>query len=365
MVFNKGAAKKSSHNSRNLNGTLKLKLIVIIVLCAFGVLILYVCFSSLMGPVGGDLITEEVIQVKPGMSAAEIGNLLSQRKLIRSVLMFRIASKINGTSRSLKAGEYALSRDMNTLQILHKMASGEAALYSFTIPEGTTLSQIAGYWEEREFGTIDDFTEALQDPEIRRKHGINVDSLEGYLFPDTYKLPRGISEQKAIDKMLTQFEKNTSDLMGGEISSESVSIMEKSFSLHEIISLASIIEREAGVEEEKPVISAVFHNRLRRGQKLESCATVLYILGYPRRKLTLEDLSIFSPYNTYISEGLPPGPICNPGRGSIVAALRPSGDRYLYFVSNNDGTHYFTESYDDFLNAKRRYKDGYMGTQDD
>jgi UPF0755 protein len=112
------------------------------------------------------------------------------------------------------------------------------------------------------------------------------------------------------------------------------------------------------VEYEKPVISAVFHNRLRRGHRLESCATVLYSLGYPRRKLTYKDLNVKSPYNTYTHRGLPPGPICNPGLKAIAAALNPSKDEYLYFVSKNDGTHYFTEDYDKFLSAKRKYQDG-------
>jgi UPF0755 protein len=137
-----------------------------------------------------------------------------------------------------------------------------------------------------------------------------------------------------------------------------IHIAGKNFSLHEVISLASIIEKEAKVEYERPIISAVFHNRLRLGRKLESCVTVLYSLGYPRRKLTERDLrNTRSPYNTYIHPGLPPGPICNPGLGSITAALNPSKDRYLYFVSKYDGTHYFAESYREFLNAKRKYQD--------
>ena len=325
--------------------------VALVIVLVSGILALYVYSSRLLGPVGGDPAAEELIQIRPGMNATEIGTLLAERGLIKSVFMFRVASALNGTSRSLKAGEYALSGDMGTFQILRKIASGEAALYAFTIPEGVTISQIAGYWQGRGFGTVDDFIKTTRDPEIREKHGINSDSLEGYLFPDTYMFPHGISEREAIDEMLRQFDKNMSDLMDGMVKSE--------LSRHEVISLAAIIEKEAKLEEEKPVISAVFHNRLRRGRKLESCATVLYSLGYPRRKLTTSDLkNTRSPYNTYIHKGLPPGPICSPGRGSIAAALNPSGDRYLYFVSKNDGTHYFTESYNDFLNAKRRYKDG-------
>ena len=330
--------------------------VILVVLCVLGIAI-HLCAASVLGPVDGNSTAEEVIQISPGMSAMEIGSLLAQKRLIKSVLMFRLASVINRTSRSLKAGEYALSRDMSTFQILRKIASGEAALYAFTIPEGVTLSRIAGYWEERGFGTADDFVMASRNSEIRKKYGIDSDSLEGYLFPDTYMIPRGISEHEAIAEMLRQFDKNIWRLRNGDANKGNAAIAGTELSRHEIISLASIIEREAKVKEEKPMISAVFHNRLRRGRKLESCATVLYSLGYPRRKLTKDDLNTISPYNTYIHEGLPPGPICNPGRDSIAAALNPSEDRFLYFVSKNDGTHYFTESYRDFLNAKRRYRD--------
>ncbi|MFC1713865.1 endolytic transglycosylase MltG [Candidatus Poribacteria bacterium] len=338
----------------------KLKLIVAIVfLCGCGVLISYLFIFSLLGPADDTSSTEEVIQIKPGMSATEIGSLLAEKGFIKSILLFRLASTLSRSNRSLKAGEYVLSRDMGTFQILRKIAAGEAVLYPFTIPEGVLLSRVAGYWEERGFGTAEDFLDVSRESVIREKYKIDSDSLEGYLFPDTYLFPHGISEREAIDKMLRQLDKNVSDLMAAGRVAESADTTAIDLSRHEIISLASIIEREAGVEKEKPIISAVFHNRLRRDRKLESCATVLYSLGYPRRKLTNKDLrNTKSPYNTYVHKGLPPGPICNPGSGSIAAAISPSKDKYLYFVSKNNGTHYFTENYNDFLNAKRRYKDG-------
>jgi len=323
--------------------------VALILLYAYGVLIFYLCISSLLGPAGGPL-AEEIIQIDPGMSAAEISSLLARRGFIRSALLFRLTSIISGTSRSLKAGEYSFSMDMNMFRILRKIATGEVVLYRFAIPEGFDVSQIAGLWGEKGFGAAVDFVEASRDPAMREKHGVDSDSLEGYLFPDTYMFPHGISEREAIDEMLNQFNKKTLHIMKAKPA-------EIGLSLHEAISLASIIEKEAKVEYERPIISAVFHNRLRQGCKLESCATVLYSLGYPSRKLTDDDLkNTLSPYNTYIHTGLPPGPICNPGLGSIAAALNPSKDRYLYFVSKDDGTHYFTESYSDFLDAKRKYQ---------
>lgn len=340
-----------------LGNVSRLKLIAaLILLCGCGALVFYLCILSLLGPVDVASSTEEVVQITHGMTATRIGSLLAEKGLIKSVLLFRLASTLGRSNRSLKAGEYVLSKNMGTFQILNKIAAGEAALFPFTIPEGVTLSQIAGYWEERKFGSANDFAEALRDPIFRKKYDIDSDDLEGYLFPDTYMLPHGISERDVIDEMLRQFSKNMSHLMAARADLDVNTDI--NLSRHQIVSLASIIEKEAMVAEERPIISAVFHNRLRRGRKLESCATVLYSLGYPRRKLTNDDLrNTDSPYNTYIHTGLPPGPICNPGRDSIAAALAPSEDGFLYFVSKNDGTHYFTASYNDFLKAKRRYRD--------
>jgi len=327
-------------------------IIALIFLYAYGILILYLCISNLLGPVGGSSSTEEIVCIEPGMSAAEIGSLLTGKGFTRSAILFRLTSALNGTSRNLKAGEYAISTDMSMLRILHKIAAGDVALRRFTIPEGFTVSQIATLWEEKGFNKAASFIEASRDPTMKAKYGIDSNSLEGYLFPDTYMFYPSISEREAIGEMLRQFVKKVSCLMKEKPT-------EVTLSPHEVISLASIIEKEAKVEDEKPIISAVFHNRLRRGRRLESCATVLYSLGYPRRKLTDSDLnSTESPYNTYIHKGLPPGPICNPGLGSIAAALHPSNEGYLFFVSKNDGTHYFTKNYRDFLNAKRKYQGG-------
>jgi len=325
---------------------------------AYGILLSYLCVSRLLEPVEGPSATEEIVMISPGMSAMQIGSLLAKRGYIRSAFLFRLTSALNGTSQSLKAGEYVLNANMSMFQIMGKIAAGEVALYRFTIPEGFTLSQIARRWEDEGFGAATDFIQVSRDPAMRKKHGIDSNDLEGYLFPDTYTFSHGISEREAIDGMLSQFSKKISRLMNAETGLKPASA-EINLSRHEVVSLASIIEKEAKVEHEKPIISAVFHNRLRRGLKLQSCATVLYGLGYPRRKLTNRDLKdTSSPYNTYVYKGLPPGPICNPGESSIAAALNPSKDNYLYFVSKNDdtGTHYFAKNYKDFQKAKRKYQ---------
>ncbi|HGE72850.1 TPA: endolytic transglycosylase MltG [Candidatus Poribacteria bacterium] len=326
------------------------KIVSLLFLYVFGILIFYACVSQLLAPVGGKEIHSEVIRINPGMNIINIGILLAEKGLVKSSLAFQAVGILNGTSHSLKAGDYAINSNMGISEILRLMVSGETVLYKFTIPEGLTLPEIAKLWEENGFGTSDRFIEKASDPNLRTKYRINANSLEGYLFPNTYMFPYGISEEEAIDVILRQFFKDAYPLI--EKKSPEIKL-----SPYETIILASIIEKEAKVDAERPIISAVFHNRLKCDMKLESCPTVLYGLGYPNRELTYQDLRNASlPYNTYVYKGLPPGPICNPGIKSINSALNPSGDSYLYFVSKNDGTHYFAKDYTDFLIAKRKYQ---------
>jgi len=322
----------------------------LVILYAFGTLIFFSCIFQLLSPVGGNTITNDVIRVSPGMNIAKVGSLLSEKGFVRSQFVFQLTGILSGTSRSLKAGDYAINTGMSLMDILKRLVSGETILHKFTIPEGFTIKEIARMWEESGFGTSAKFLETTSDPSLHNKYGISSDSLEGYLFPDTYMFPSGISEKEAIETMLNQFVKEVSPVITKNTSGFS-------FSLHEIITLASIVEKEARVEEERPIISAVFHNRLKLDMKLESCPTVLYGLDYPDRKLTYDDLRNASlKCNTYVYKGLPPVPICNPGIKSIIAAINPTNDNFLYFVAKNDGTHYFTQNYNDFLSAKRKYQ---------
>jgi len=324
--------------------------ITLIILYMFGILLFYSCISQLISPVGGSMITKGVIRVNPGMNIVGVGALLAEKGFVRSPFIFQLAGILSGSSRSLKAGDYSVNTAMSITDILKRIVSGETILYKFTIPEGFTVNEIARIWEEAGFGTSAKFLEVASDPSLRSKYNIRSDSLEGYLFPNTYMFSSGISEKEAIETMLNQFMKEVSPVVEKKV-------VDINFSLHEIITLASIIEKEAKVEEERPIISAVFHNRLKQDMKLESCPTVLYGLGYPDRNLTYDDLRNANlKCNTYVYKGLPPIPICNPGIKSIIAAINPTNDNFLYFVSKNDGTHYFTQNYNDFLSAKRKYQ---------
>lgn len=334
----------------NSNITRSQKIFTLLFLYAFGILIFYACISQLLAPVGGKEVHSEIIRIDPGMNITSIGMLLAEKGLVKSPLIFQLVGIFNGTSRSLKAGDYAINSNMGIVEIIRHLVSGDTILYKFTIPEGLTLPEIAKLWEENGFGSSAKFVEVVSDPNIRAKYSINADSLEGFLFPNTYLFPYGISEGEAIDVILRQFFKDAYPLI--EKKSPEIKL-----SPYEILILASIIEKEAKVDEERPIISSVFHNRLKLDMKLESCSTVLYGLGYPNRELTYQDLRNSNLlYNTYVYKGLPPGPICNPGIKSINAALNPSGENYLYFVSKNDGTHYFAKDYNDFLNAKKKYQ---------
>jgi UPF0755 protein len=321
----------------------------LVILYAFGALLFFSCISQLLSPVGEGTIKKDVIRVSPGMNISKVGLLLSEKGFVRSPFIFQLAGILSGTSRSLKAGDYAINTGMSLTDILKRLVSGETILYKFTIPEGFTIKEIARMWEEAGFGTSAKFLEITGDPSLHSKYNISSDSLEGYLFPDTYMFPSGISEKEAIEIMLNQFVKKVSPVIANPSGTN--------FSLHEIVTLASIVEKEARIGEERAIISAVFHNRLKLDMKLESCPTVLYGLDYPNRELTYDDLKNTSlKCNTYVYKGLPPTPICNPGIKSIIAAINPTNDNFLFFVAKNDGTHYFTQNYNDFLSAKRKYQ---------
>ncbi|MBA7542674.1 Endolytic murein transglycosylase [subsurface metagenome] len=238
----------------------------------------------------------------------------------------------------LKYGEYNLNPSMNLLQILDKLVKGEVIVYKITIPEGYTYTQIAELLDKKEIVEKETFLKLAEDSEKK---------WEGYLFPDTYEVPKKYGAEKMLEVMLSNFNQIA-------IENKFTEKAEKiGFSLNEIIILASIIEKEAKFSEEKSKVSSVFYNRLEIGMKLQSCATIQYILETPKEILDENDLKIDSPYNTYLHKGLPPGPICNPGFDSIMAALEPEEEDYLYFVLGENGKHIFSKTYQEHLRNKK------------
>ena len=289
------------------------------------------------------------ITIAPGTSSRSIARQLARERIIRNPLFFQLTAHFYGASRFLQAGTYEFSGAMSLRDIVLQMQSGRVVLRDFVVPEGLTISQIGKIFENEGLGTAESFGRAVRNPvqpEVYRMNGL---TLEGHLFPNTYKIADGTPASTVVKMMVNEFERHWTYALDAEAQS-------LGFSAHQIVTLASIIEKEAKVDEERELIAAVFHNRLRRGWKLEADPTVLYALGNPQRLLTRKDLKTDSPYNTYLYRGLPPGPICNPGMPSILAALRPVQSSYLYFVAIGGGQHHFSTTLSEHNRIIRKMK---------
>ena len=289
------------------------------------------------------------LKIVRGMSSQSIANQLVHKQLIRSSWVFLFATHLSGASHRLQVGTYHLSGAMSIPQIIEHLRSGKVITHQLVVPEGLTIAEIGKLWEKEGFGTAAAFSETASNSEWRINHKIEGKTLEGYLFPNTYQFPDGASAEVIIQIMLNEFERQWTT----EMSEEARTL---GFSKHEIITLASIIETEARISEERPLISSVFHNRLRRGWKLQADPTALYGLGNPDRPPRAADLRTDTPYNTYLYKGLPPGPICNPGIASIRAALRPVSADYMYFVAIGNGKHHFSRTLREHQNMINRIK---------
>ena len=310
----------------------------VLALCGFGILcliVLLVGVSLTLPPTS----SKEVVNfdVPAGSSSRTIAKRLIEQKLIRSAHAFRLAVRYRGTGRRLQAGTYVLRRNMALWDLLNEFEKGQVTLVSWTVPEGLTSSDIAELWEMSGFGTAEAFRKASESARLLKQYGLTDKTVEGYLFPNTYKFAKGTTTEKVVEMMLDEFKQQWTEKFDEEAHN-------LGRTRHEIVTLASIIEKEAQVKPERPRISSVFHNRLIRKWKLQADPTVLYALGNPESPLTKTDLQVDSPYNTYKYKGLPPGPIANPGIDSIVAALRPEKTDYFYFVAIGEGKHHFSKT---------------------
>jgi UPF0755 protein len=289
------------------------------------------------------------VTIPPGAGFRTITAQLQERGLIRSPLKFRIYARFKGYHTRLKAGEYDLSGAMSPRQILDTLEGGKVRLYRITIPEGYHLRQIAQTIDDDGFGPAQDFYRLATDPEVARAEGIEAQTLEGYLFPDTYHFPKGLEQRAIISAMVRRFQEEITDDWRARA-------REIGLTLHEVVTLASIIEKETGDPAERPLISSVFHNRLKKGMRLETDPTVIYGIKDFNGNLTRKDLRRPTPYNTYVIKGLPPGPIASPGQASLMAALYPAETAYLFFVSRRDSTHQFSTNWRDHNEAVREYQ---------
>jgi UPF0755 protein len=292
---------------------------------------------------------EAVVVVPPGERFQKIAESLRTAGVLNHPLKFRLYARLKGYDKRIKAGEYLLSKDMSPDNILQALIEGRIRLHKVTVPEGYTQKQVAELLEASGLTTKEDFLKAATNPAFLKSEDIDADSFEGYLFPETYFFPLGVTPEKIISTMVhrlrEQFRpewKKRAEILG--------------FSIHEIITLASIIEKEAGTDFERPIIASVFHNRLRKGMRLESDPTVIYGIKDFDGNLTRKHLKTTTRYNTYRIKGLPPSPIANPGADAIEAALYPAETAYLFFVSKNDRTHQFSSTIAEHNRAVRKYQ---------
>jgi conserved hypothetical protein, YceG family len=282
--------------------------------------------------------------VPSGATTTSIGKDLAEIELIQNANAFKAKAKQMEVDGQMKAGDYMLSKSMSTEEIITKLVNGDIYVETetFTIPEGYEVRQIVDKLEAAGFIDREKFLDVLQNTEFDYAFLEGVDRsylLEGYLFPDTYTLKAGATEVQIVDRMLERFDEIFTDEYYERAK-------ELDMTVDQVITLASVIEREARVEEEFPIVSSVFHNRIDIGMMLQSCATVQFILKERKDVLSFDDIAIDSPYNTYINAGLTPSPIASPGELAIHSALYPADTNYLYFVTKetNDGSHYFNET---------------------
>ena len=300
-------------------------------------------------PANVNTLQNVIVNVRPGQTLRTTADILRQANLIKSRLKFILISRIKGLDKHLKAGEYLLSAAMPPRQILEIMVKGEVNLHKLTVPEGYSIPQIAVLVENANFGSKIDFIKAATDTVLASKNGIVAATFEGYLFPDTYFFPREVAMEQIISAMVNRF--------WSVFTTEwKVRAKDLGFTVHQIVTLASIIEKETGAAFERPIISSVFHNRLKKKMRLESDPTVIYGIKNFDGNLTRKHLNTHTPYNTYKIRGLPAGPIANPGRASLEAALYPERSVFIYFVSKKDNTHYFSTNLKEHNQAVRKYQ---------
>ena len=327
----------------------------IILMLIFAVLAATAVYMDIYIYAGKPVSTEpvkQVVIVEPGQNFKSLSRILHQKGVIRNPAKFRFFSRIKGYDKHIKAGEYVLSSAMTPKKILEILVTGRVRLHRITIPEGHNLRQVAQAVSQAGLGTQADFFNAATNTDLVRSKGIDAQTFEGYLFPDTYYFTKNATPEKIISSMVKRFWsvfrpewKNRAKTLG--------------FTIHQVVTLSSIIEKETGAAVERPIISSVFHNRLKRGIRLESDPTVIYGIEDFNGNITRKDLAEDTLYNTYRIKGLPPGPIANAGIESIEAALYPADTRFLYFVSKKDNTHQFSTNLKDHNRAVQKYQLGH------
>jgi UPF0755 protein len=305
-------------------------------------------FLSLNQPIDGP-IQPRLVDIPPGTPFTQVTHILHENHLIGPEWFFTLLGRLQRVDRKIIPGEYELHAGMRPTELLKKLVKGEVYQYAITIPEGYNVLQIANILDEKNLVSKQDILRLARDQVFIRSLNVQASTLEGYLFPDTYQFSRYTPPESIIRTFVNRFhEVVTPDLRDRAI------IM--GMTLQEVLTLASVVEKETGLAAERPLVSGVFHNRLQRGIPLQSDPTVIYALESFDGNIRKADLSVNSPYNTYKVRGLPPGPIANPGLAAIHAALYPTQTDFVYFVARNDGSHEFSATLADHNKAVDKYQ---------
>jgi UPF0755 protein len=319
----------------------------------------FLAVRGLARPYRGYPTDEVFVNVPPGSGVNAIGRRLVEHGVVHNELAFRLAMWQHGQGRTLKAGEYRFTGELRPAEVIDRLARGDVYLRPVTFPEGLTVAEMAAVYEASGLGQSKAFLQAAGRPDAIRALDPEAGDLEGYLFPETYALSRLSSADDLVRQMSDRF----AEIYDAGLRQEAAA---RGLSTRQVVTLASLIEKETSRSDERPLVSAVYHNRLRIGMGLQCDPTVIYGLQRAGRwtgNLTREGLAFDSPYNTYKYRGLPPGPIAAPGRASLEAAVRPATVSYLYFVSRNDGSHVFASTLDEHNRNVHQFQVRYFREQ--
>jgi UPF0755 protein len=293
-----------------------------------------------------------IFEVEPRTSFKHIAHTLEEQSLITNAGAFELLARYTGSAGKVRTGEYALRKNMTPREVLQIITSGKSIEYTFTVQEGLNIYEIAEQLEKQGLGKKSEFLSLCKDPAVIKEFlGEEESSLEGYLFPETYHVTRFTGARGLIRIMVARFLDNYKKI-------ETPSDVK--MTRHQIVTLASIVEKETGAPDERPIVSSVFHNRLRLGMKLQTDPTIIYGILSEKGKfggnITHQDLIRPTLYNTYVIAGLPPGPISNPGLDAMKATVHPAKTEFLFFVSRNDGTHVYSKEYAQHLRAVGKFQ---------
>ncbi len=332
-------------------------LVLLLALSAAGAgIVAYRAYTMAREPFRGYDEEEVFLTVEKGATGIRIAESLEERGIIRDRRLFVLALRFRADGESVQAGEYRFAEPLSTFEVLEKLVSGDTFTFGVTIPEGLTLFETAELLAARGLAEESAIRAAFEEASLVVDLDPEARNLEGYLYPTTYRFPRSVAPEELARTLAGQFKR----IFDEEQRAQAAKL---GLTPRQVVALASVIEKETGLAEERPLIASVFSNRLRIGMPLQSDPTIIYALELAGRfdgNLRRTDLELDSPYNTYRYPGLPPGPIASPGEASIRAVLEPAETSFLYFVSRNDGSHHFSSTYSEHLGAVRKYQVEYF-----